>query len=251
MTPKTIETTFEIIDNLIELEGAGVTELAEEMNKPTSTTHDYLNALAEGGYVLKEGQTYRVSTRFLYLGLQARSQRKVYNTARNQIQNLADVTGEYASLVIEEQGYGVLLYTVGGDKAVDIDTPGGVRTTLHSSAPGKSILAHLPDDRVEEILQKHGLEARTPKTITDKSVLNQNLTQIRDQGYALDEEEHFEGMQGVGIPVIGATGNVRGAISVYGPIGRTGNQETRQIILEAISEAVNVIEVNLKYPGRP
>lgn len=249
MALKTVETTFDIINKLIELNGARVTELANRLDKPTSTIHDYLKALNEGGYIVKDGQTYRVSSRFLYLGQRARSQLEIYNAARKQIQELAAETGEYASLTVEEQGYGVLLYTVQGEKAVDIDAPDGVRTKLHSTAMGKCILANLPEERVEEIIAEHGFEARTPYTVTDREELFGELETIREQGYAIEEEEQFEGMQGISAPVTGISGNVRGAVGVYGPIGRVGNPENEERIREAVSETVNVIEVGLKYPS--
>lgn len=249
MALKTLETTHEIIDKLVKLDGARVTELADRMDKPTSTVHDYLDALYKGGYVVKEDQVYRVSSRFLYIGQRARSQHRVYNAAKHQVKELADKTGEYASLVVEEQGYGVLLYNVQGEKAVDIDTPDGVRTMLHSFAPGKCILANLPDRRVEEILSEHGLEARTPHTITDEEELFEELDEVSEQGYAIDQEEQFEGMQGVSVPIMDLAENVRGAVSVYGPIGRVGDPEEQKRLREAVFEAVNVIEVNLKYPS--
>jgi DNA-binding IclR family transcriptional regulator len=249
MTLKTIETTFDIINVLIELDGARVTELAERMDRPTSTIHDYLKALNEGGYVVKEGQTYRVSSRFLYFGQRARNQRKIFDAARGQIESLAAETGEYASLTVEEQGYGILLYTVQGEKAVDIDTPDGVRTKLHATAMGKCVLANLSQERVEAIIEDHGLDERTPHTTTDREALLAELKEVREQGYAIDEEEQFEGMQGVGAPITGMSGTLRGAVGVYGPIGRTGNPNAKERIREAVSEAVNVIEVSLKYPS--
>lgn len=249
MTLKTIETTFDIINILIELDGARVTELAERMDRPTSTIHDYLKALNEGGYVVKEGQTYRVSSRFLYFGQRARNQREIYDAAREQVENLAAETGEYASLMVEEQGYGILLYTLQGEKAVDIDTPDGVRTKLHATAMGKCILANLPEERVRAILEEHGLDERTPHTVTDEAELFEHLEEIREQGYAIDEEEQFEGMEGIAAPIMGMSGNVRGAVGVYGPIGRTGDPSEQERIREAVSEAVNVIEVSLKYPS--
>lgn len=249
MALKTIETTFDIINKLIELNGARLTELADQMDKPTSTIHDYLKALKEGGYVVKDERSYRVSSRFLYLGQRTRSQLEIYDIARNQIQELAAETGEYAILTVEEQGYGVLLYTVQGEKAVDIDSPDGVRTKLHSTAMGKCILGNLPKERVEDIIAEHGLNARTPQTVTDEEELFEGLEKVREQGYAIEEEEQFEGMQGISAPVMGISRDVRGAVGVYGPIGRIGSPENQQRIRKAVSETVNVIEVRLKYPS--
>jgi len=246
MALKTVKTTFNIIDNLVKLEGARVTELSSRMDKPTSTIHDYLTALHEAGYIVKNGQSYRVSSRFLYIGERAQNQLEIYAVAQEHMQKLAERTGEYATLVIEEQGYGVLLYTDRGEETVDINTPSGIRTTLHSTAPGKCILAHLSEERVAEILDEHDLPPRTENTVTDEEVLLEQLEDVLKQGYAIDHEEHFEGMSGVGCPILDRQG-VRGAISVYGPMGRVSGEKNQRRLREAISETANMIEVSLRY----
>lgn len=247
MALSTVETACEIINQLVELDGARVAELSKRMDKPTSTIHDHLTTLQTSGYVVKEDQSYRASSRFLYIGERVLNQREIYRAAREHIQRLAERTGEYITLVIEEQGYGVLLFTEGGEATVDINTPPGIRTPLHSTAPGKCILAHLPEERVEEILDDHGLPARTENTVTDKEVLYEQLKEISEQGYAFEKEEHFEGMSGLACPILERQ-SVRGAISVYGPTGRIGDEKDRRRIREAASETANMIEVSLRYP---
>jgi IclR family acetate operon transcriptional repressor len=243
---KTIETAFDIVETILELETAGVAELADEVNKPTSTVHDYLQGLEEIGCVVNENGTYRVGSRFLSIGTRMRSQLEIYKVAKPELQSLAATTGEHASLMIEENNHGVVLYTATGERAVQVDIHDGDISRLYTTAPGKAILANISPERTEEIIAGYELTARTPNTITEKSELFEELDEIREQGYALDREELFEGMHGVGRPIV-VGDDVIGAISVYGPVGRIDESKITEKISDMVLETVNVIEVSLKY----
>ncbi|MFQ3320492.1 MAG: IclR family acetate operon transcriptional repressor [Natronomonas sp.] len=243
---KTVKTAFEIVEVLLELEGAGVAELADSVDIPTSTAHDYLQGLEEIGCTVKEDGTYRVGSRFLSIGEQMRNQLEIYTVAKPELQNLATTTGEHASLMIEENNYGILLYTATGEQAVELDIHDGIATKLHTTALGKSILAHMEPEKRERILDQDTLPTRTSNTITEKAELLDEIERIRDQRYALDQEELFEGMNGVGVPII-VSGEVRGAIGVYGPTGRMNKAALPGELSKTVLETANVIEVSLKY----
>lgn len=244
--PKTMKTAFDLVEALLELEGAGVAELADYVDKPTSTVHDYLQGLEDIGCAVNENGTYRVGLRFLSIGERMRNQMDIYQASKPELKDLSSATGEHASLLIKENNLGVLLYTTFGEKAVEINIHAGITTKLHTSAPGKAVLANIPPEQVEQIIDQYGLTARTPNTITDKSKLLEELEGIRDRGYALDFEELFEGMHGIGVPIIINDGVV-GAISIYGPNTRIAETELTNDLAKTVSETANVIEVSLKY----
>lgn len=103
------KTSLEIVDTLIRLNGAGVSKLAECLDKPTSTIHDHLQTLTCEEYLINENGTYRVGSRFLEFGEQVRSRMRVYQVARPEIDNLVERTNETVNLMIEEHGQGVYL----------------------------------------------------------------------------------------------------------------------------------------------
>lgn len=102
---KTTQRSLDIIETLREMDGARLTELADRLELPNSTVHNHLSTLMERDYVLKDGDVYRVSLRFLDLGEYARNRRKVYELAKPEIGELADETGEVANLLVEENGW--------------------------------------------------------------------------------------------------------------------------------------------------
>jgi DNA-binding IclR family transcriptional regulator len=244
---KAVKITFEIIDLLRELNGAGVSEVANRLDKPTSTVHDHLRTLEQEEYLVKEEDKYYVSTRFLQLGDQARSRKKVFNIARPEVNKLAQSSGEHANLMIEEHGLGVFLYRSRGPDAVQLDTHAGMRVPLQTTALGKTIMANRPREEVEAILNKHGLPKVTDSTITDREELFDALDQVRERGYAYDDEERVKGMRCVAAPILDEGDYAIAAVSVSGPKSRMREKRFTEEMPDKILRSANVIEVNLTY----
>lgn len=244
---KSAKTVFDLVEALVDLDGATVTELSNEIDRPTSTVHDYLQTLENEDYVVREGKGYHISARFLELGTKRRQQMPLYQTAKPEMKKLASKTGEHASLMTEENGLGVLLYTAKGENAVKVNTFGGARSKLHMTGPGKAILAHLSEERRDEIFNEHGLSPRTDNTITSRKVLKEELEQIREQGYATDDQEMFDGMRAVAAPLLRPDGQVLGSISVYGPVNRLDKDRFSERIPQNVLQTANVIQVNMTY----
>lgn len=244
---KALGTTFSIIDCLAESGPRGVTELANELDTPKSTVHNHLNSLREIGFVSRDDTTYYISPRVLTIGEHVRESFDIFEIAKPELHKLAAKTHEHVSLMIEEDGYGVYLYTAEGDDTIRKLAPDGTATKLHVTAPGKAILASVSEKHRRDIVNRHGLEARTEKTITDVDTLNDELETIRSQGYATDEEEAIEGLQGIAAPILPRDGGtVHGAISVYGPATRQMEHYT-EATLDELLRVVNIVQVEMRY----
>ncbi|MFC6862839.1 IclR family transcriptional regulator [Halomicroarcula sp. GCM10025817] len=244
-TVNATRTSFRIIEVLKRLDGAGVTAVASELDIPKSTVHNHLQTLLEERYVLKEGDTYSVGLRFLELGEFTRNRMDIYETVRPETETLAEKTGEMVNAAVEEHGQGVYITRHEGQQAVSVDTYAGKRVYLHCTALGKAILAELPEPRVDEILDEHGMPQRTENTITDPDELKAELETIRERGYAYDREERLPGLRCVAAPVV--TDGVVAALSVSGPTTRIKGDMFHEEIPELLLSAANVVEINMAY----
>lgn len=243
---RTTRKTLDIIEALKRMDGAGVTELADEVEMGKSAVHNHLSTLEEYGYVIQEANIYLLSLKFLDLGGYTRNKTDLYKVSEPEIKSLAEKSGELVNLLIEENGMGVYLYRSKGDRAVDLDTYAGLRVYLHSTALGKAILANLPPERVDEIIDEHGLSEITPQTVTDRDELFDELEQTRQRGFAIDDEERLEGLRCVAAPIrFGA--NVTGAISISAPTTRMNDDWEENVFIDQVCSAANVIELNMKY----
>jgi DNA-binding transcriptional ArsR family regulator len=95
---KSTATSLDIVETVHALGGATLPEVVEQFDKPRSTVHDHLKTLTESGYLVKDGRTYRVSVRFLNLGGRARAETDLFQVAESELTQLADDTGEPATL---------------------------------------------------------------------------------------------------------------------------------------------------------
>lgn len=246
---KALETTNEIVEALDELNGARVTELADHLDRPQSVVHNHLTTLKELEYVVQENNEYRLGLRFLKFGERVRRRTQLYDIAHPEVENLAAQSGELITLLVEEHGRGIYLDVGQGSQDINYPAISGTRTYLHCSAVGKSILAHLPEARVDEIIDEHGLPGQSSNTITDRAALEEELEAIRERGLAFDMEEFREGMRSVGTAIHLQDGTPIGALSIAGPAHRMKGDRLREEMPELLHQSVNVIELNLNDPN--
>ncbi|AGB38891.1 IclR family transcriptional regulator [Natronococcus occultus] len=244
---RTVDRAFEIIEIVQELDGAGVSEVSERVDIGKSAVHNHLNTLVNKEYLTKRGDEYHIGLSFLGLGAYARNRTEIYNTARNEVDNLADETGELANLLIERNGTGIYLYQAKGENAVELDTYEGKRVGLHCTGLGKAILAFRPRERVEEILDRHGMPQITSHTITDREEFFEELDRIREQKYATDREERLTGLCCVAAPITDDQDTSIGAISVACPLHRVGEERFQERLPDSVLGTANVIELEYNY----
>lgn len=245
---KALITTNEVIEALDELDGGRVTDIAAHIDRPQSVVHNHLTTLQQLEYVVKSGTEYELGLRFLAFGERVRHRLELSEIARPEIERLADRTGELITLLVEEHGRGVYLDIGQGSGDIQYPAIPGNRIHLHCSAVGKAILAQLPDETVDEILDRHGLPPQSSQTITEREELYRELETVRKKGLAFDMEEFRDGLRSVGAPITRRDGSVIGAVSIAGPAHRMKETRLKQELPEVLRQSVNVIELNMNEP---
>ena len=241
------EASIRVLDAIRTLGGEAETKaLVNELSMAQSTVYKHLRTLKAEGFVVKRDGRYRIGARCLEFGGFVRRYDHVFQTAKSDIQDMADETGELANLMFEEQGMGVYVYTAGGENAINIDTGIGKRVHLNCTALGKALLSTMTEERIDEIIDRRGLPRRTDRTITDRDALMDEIARIRDEGVAYERNQRVKGICCVAAPV--TTENKRpAAISVSGPERRMSRERLRTELTETVQRAANVIELNLAY----
>lgn len=246
---KTTETTLEILEGLMRLDGAGVTELADHVGIAKSAVHNHLTTLLQHDYVVREGSgEYRVGLRFLELGGYARDKMALHHVAEPELKRVAAETHERTNLMVEEGGVGIYLIREKGDQAVSVNSYLGMRTYLHTTALGKALLAFMPDERVDEIIDRHGLPTETENTIGTRAELEETLEVVRERGFAFDDEERFKGIRCVAVPILNSEDEVIASLSASAPMRRMKDEWFREEVPELLLDAANIIELSLTHP---
>jgi DNA-binding IclR family transcriptional regulator len=245
-TIKTATRLFRIIELIEEEDGIRLAELEEQIDIAKSTIHNYLTTLQQHEYIVKENGGYYLGLKLLDKGMTAKQRYTIDEKVKPSLDKLAQKTSETVWLFVEEHGKAVHLEKALGDDAVRTVARIGRRTHLHYHAAGKAILAFLPEHRIDKIIGKHGLPRKTKNTITDREELFEELSEIREQGYALNDEESVIGARAVGAPII-LEDSVVGSISVTAPITRLNTEYFRSELPDQLLGITNEIELEVEY----
>lgn len=240
---RSVYTTFEIVEYLKENGEVTVTELASELDKPTSTVHNYLSTLREIGYVVQGESGYHLALRFAHLGDSSKYRLSLCRVAEPMLEHLADQSGGTVNLVAEENGRGIYLLVKNSERMLHNYSYTRPREYLHATAAGKAILANLEPSTIEGILEAHGLPAQTEATITDRTVLFEELETIRDRGYAANEQESTEGLCAVASPIEYSEGWA--AVSLSGSVNKFGSDAIHGELADQVRRTARAIELDL------
>lgn len=246
---KSVRHSLQILETLQESGGVNLSEIANAVDLSPGTVHTHLSTLRMHDFVVKRDGRYFLNPSLITIGERARSQQPLYEAGKKSIQDLADETGETAHLIREYDGRLLPLYEVFGEQAIGVDYHVKKRERLvrhlHCTASGKSILAKLSRERVEEIIDQHGLVQQGPNTIDDREALFDELDRVARRNVGFADEEQMIGIRAVGAPIMRQDGSVAGAISVSGPTSRLQGEYFRDELPTKVLRAVNTTEINL------
>lgn len=221
---RSVDRVCDILDTLANSpDGVTLTEVAETTGLPKSSAFRYLSALESRHYVARghDAATYR-------LGLAFRPQHtrgiaRLAELARPALERLRDKLDETTNLGLLDGTNVVHSVVCESPQMMRLAARVGERGYVHATALGKAMAAGLPEDRVRSLIAVAGMPSFTDTTITDVDDLIAELDQIRQQGYAIDEEENQAGGRCVAvvIPDLGFPA----AVSVSAPAARFESDE--------------------------
>lgn len=245
---QSVSTMFAVLEVIRNNGPMGVTDLSRELDMSKGGVHRYLKTLVNEGYAVNEEGTYDLGLRFLMLAGHVRQSFPHNDLIEEKVTELVDETGQRAQFLAEQHGQGIYLYRERASHAAKFEAAIGKTVALHTTAAGKAILAHMSRERVDEIIDTHGLVAKTENSITDPDVLFETLETIREKGYAVNEAEHLTGVHAIGVPVFDAEDEILGGMSVSGPSHRIEELSTDGEIRQTILSVAEETELGIKYP---
>ncbi|MGO8915572.1 MAG: IclR family transcriptional regulator C-terminal domain-containing protein [Stellaceae bacterium] len=227
-------------------EGSSLSELAQQVGLPASTAHRLLLTLEQERYVRfsGDGRLWTIGVQAFVTGCAFLKTRSLVGLARPRLRLLMEESGETVNLAVEDKGEAVYLAQAECREMMRVFARPGTRVPMHCSAVGKAILSAITDKATAKILHQHGMARLTVKTITSPSALRLELVKVREQGYAVDDEEHAVGLRCIAAPIFDETGAVIAAVSVSGPMARIG--EVRVSALgRMVVEAAGMISMDM------
>ncbi|WP_050769363.1 IclR family transcriptional regulator [Blastopirellula marina] len=220
----------------------GVSEMAARLGIPKNSIFRIVTTLADYGYLNREPvlKLYSTSTKLLALGYAAVNESHLLEKALGPMRCLRDATQETVLLGVLSGGHGVVVEQLLSPQAVKVMVEIGHQFPLHTSAPGKVMVAHLPTAEMEEIVAQIDFMRYTNNTITDRTAYIQELERVREHGFAVDREEQVEGVNCIAAPIRNRRNEVIAAIWVTGPSARF-KKASLETIRRVTIEQANVI----------
>lgn len=240
----------QIIDAFKLRDELSITELSEMLGYYPSAIHRFVTTLEYLGYVERnpENGKYRLGLKFLELGYLVFDRMDLRQRVRPVLKDLAGISGETANLAIFDgrvEGI-VFIDQIESPRDITMRLRVGRQAQLHATALGKVILAHLPDDKIQEILQTARFPKLTENTITDPEELRQQLNVIRQNGFAVDDQEAVEGAKCIAAPVRDHTGQIVAAVSVSALANRINSDNMRDTV-ELVMKSARKASRHLGY----
>jgi IclR family KDG regulon transcriptional repressor len=223
-------------------QGYTLSEVSRLLRIPVSTASSLLYTMQHCGYLIRnEKAKFFLTMKLLTEANKVLGQMKLREVAEPELKKLTSTTGLASMLGIRDGDQLVCIDKIEGTSQIMLASHIGKRMYLHQGATGKALLAYLSEPQIEEVVNSAGLPAATENTITSLSVLKKQVTRIRAQGYAIDNQETGIGIRGVGAPVFDHNGTVVGAVAVGGSVFEL-DQNLKAIVAAVKSCALQISE---------
>jgi IclR family transcriptional regulator, KDG regulon repressor len=197
----------------------GVRELSRELDINPATIYRILSTLTNAGYLEQDHDTQRYSLgpKVLRLGNLYLQQNPLPETARKVFETFADrfQYNFYLGTLVNFQLVYLAVFDGRGPIKIVVETGGVI--SLHSTALGKVLLAYQSDEFIRQFMETVPLTRHTPRSIDNKETLWEQIHQIREQKYAINDGEHYDEVGAIGVPIHHKPNRVKLGVSLAYP----------------------------------
>ena len=221
---------IQILELLSDNEALTVTQVAKMMNINRAGSHRFLSTLKELGYADKDNTSrYFLTPKVIELGMKVLDRFEIRKIAHPFLQELSTKFNETINLGYFNGKEVLTIDKIDSTEILRMDAGIGGGEPAYCTSLGKAILAFLPATQLEKYLSAIEMTAFTPNSVTSKEKLKEELMQIKENGYAIDDEELSVGLRCIGAPLFDHSGQPLFAISISGPSIRFGSKRMEEM----------------------
>jgi DNA-binding IclR family transcriptional regulator len=247
----TVNTADKVMDILeaiaAEGQGVGTREMARRLEMNVATVHNIARTLQARGYLRQNPQTKRfeIGSRLMLISRHSQYLNALSRAGKSIVQQVATTLDESIMLAALDHGHVVNLHYIPGSGALRVAEPEDITEVAHCTASGKLMLAQMTSDELLQYLDHYKLKNHTPQTITRRSVLVEEINQIRQKGFSLSCDELCDGVSALAVPINDPWGKVIAAIGAGVPTVRMNQAAYRKTVLQTLTKAASDITINL------
>lgn len=233
---------FAILDLISREPGLNLTAIKDRLGLASSSCHHLVTTLCQLGALQPQPQQggYILGLKLFELGTIAANQRRIEEFALPALQEMARELQLTCHLGVMEGNEAVYLLKVEGNSSIHVNTWVGKRLSLHSSSLGKVLLAWLPERELAQKLSHIHWQAKTASTLVSPEAYRSHLAEVRQQGWAFDNEEDIVNIRCLAAPITDMHGQVVAAISAVGTVLDIDPTQLEQIITPLCRTAAQI-----------
>lgn len=228
--------------------GERLSTISRDLMLNKSTAFGIISTLEDLHYLEQDQETgkYHLGLKLFELGQAAYSRLDLVTVAKSHITRLSEKYEETVHIAVLSENEVVYLDKVESPRSVRVSTQIGGRQPAYCTALGKALIANADEAVIREVIAMTDFVQYTPTTIVDEAAFREELAAIREQGYAIDNEESELGLYCVAAPVFNGENKEIAAISIAGTVARVKTEGGREL-LNDVKKTAAIISANLGY----
>jgi IclR family pca regulon transcriptional regulator len=225
-----------------------LSEVAQATGLTRAAARRFLLTLVELGYVRLDDGRFSLRPRVLDLGYSYLSGLSFQEIAQPHMESLVREVNESSSISVLDDIDVVYVIRVPTRRIMTITLAVGTRLPAYATSMGRVLLASLPPEELEARLRKIELRRLTPHTVRTKKALGGELERVREQGFAMVDQELEEGLRSAAVPIADAEGRVA-ALNISVHASRAGMDDLRDRFLPKVQATARAIEADAGHAG--
>jgi len=224
-----------------------ISEAAVRSGLARPVTRRVLLTLEHLGYATSKDGRFSLTTKILSLGYSYLSSHNIWEIAQPYLKKLSNQIDESSSLSILDHTDVVYVARVSVNKIMKSSLEVGSRLPAHTTSPGRLLLAYLPEHKLEDYFEQAELKAFTKKTNTSEAHIREELKIIRENGWALCQDQLELGLISVAAPVRDIRGEIVAAVNCPTHAGRVDMNKVINEYLPLVLETAEKISSNIEF----
>ncbi|MFZ6765629.1 IclR family transcriptional regulator domain-containing protein [Undibacterium sp. Di26W] len=222
-----------------------IANISQKTGIPRAAVRRCLHTLRELGYVDAELNNFSLRPKVLTLGYSYLSSTPLTVSAQPYLNNISRSLNESSSLAVLDDDEVLYVARAATSRVMSVALNTGSRLPAYCTSLGRVMLAHLPPEDLDQYLARTRLRAMTENTVVNQKRLREILANVRQAGYAINDEELELGLRSIAVPVRGASGTVLAALNVGAQASRVSVKQLEQEFLPVLLRGAQELSILL------
>jgi len=231
-------------------DGIGLADLSTQVGLHTSTAFHLIKTLSALGFVtqIPGSKRYRIGSHVFRLAAGALDEGTLLSLATPILERLSTATGEATHLAVRSHDEIIVIARTAASGLLQLSGRTGATRPAHATAIGKMLLAAMPPEDLDDLLETLPLPALTDNTITSRTALRRAIDKVRRDGIAYDDCELDDDVRCAAVPVRDFAGRCVGAMGLSGPAWRLTTKPIKEKVRQ-LQACADELSAQLGYRG--